>query len=249
MADGSLELRLAAALLDTVDTLLDDFDAARHLRRLADSCVELVGARGAGVFLRRPDGPVPVAQSAEQYNCVRELLRRDWSASPAHDSLETGKAVWPVALDSAEAAARWPDFTAAARGKGVAAVCTVPLRRRGDVFGALSMVLPELPGTDRGLAIAQTLAEAAAVGLHNQHAYAQYRELAGQLQGALASRVRIEQAKGMLAERWESTPDAAFTILRQYARSNRLPLVQVAQAVIVRALTKEDIRPDKSGPS
>ncbi|MEV1020769.1 GAF and ANTAR domain-containing protein [Streptomyces sp. NPDC050264] len=249
MTDGCLELRLAAALLDAVDTLLDDFDTTHHLRRLADSCVELTGARGAGVFLRRPEGPLPVAQSAEECDCVRELLQRDWPASPARDSLQTGKAVWPVALDSPEAAARWPDFTAAARGTAVTAVCTVPLRRRADVLGALSIVLPELPGTGQGLAIAQTLAEAAAVGLHNQHAYAQYRKLAGQLQGALASRVRIEQAKGMLAERWESTPDAAFTILRQYARSNRVPLIQVAQAVVARALGREEIRPDKSGPA
>ncbi|MGY0024258.1 ANTAR domain-containing protein [Streptomyces sp. cg35] len=247
MAEGTLELRLASALLECVDTLLDDFDVARYLRRLADSCAELAGSRGAGVFLRRPEGPVLVAQSTEQDACAGRLLRGDWSTSPARDSLETGKAVPPVALDSEEAVARWPAFASAAH--GVAAACAVPLRRREDVFGVLGITLPELPRSERGLAFAQTLADAAAVGLYNQRAYAQYKELSRQLQGALASRVRIEQAKGILAERWDSTPDAAFTILRQYARRNRLPMGQVAHSVIHRTLTDGELRHDKSGPS
>ena len=249
MADGTLELRLATALVESSDTLLDDFDPARYLRRLADTCVELLGARGAGVLLRRPEGPVLVTRSAQQPGPERELPGVGWSASPAHDSLETGKAVRPVALDSEEAAARWPDFTAVARGSGITVAYAVPLRRCEDVLGALGVGMPELPGDERGLAIAQTLADAAAMGLHNNRAYTQYRELARQLQEALASRVRIEQAKGMLAERWDTAPDEAFLILRQYARRNRIPLDQVSRAVVQRALTDGELRPDWSGPA
>jgi hypothetical protein len=83
-----------------------------------------------------------------------------------------------------------------------------------------------------GLRLAQTLADAAALGLTNHRVHAQYRTLAGQLQGALSSRVLIEQAKGMLAERWRTGVDEAFMALRQYARSRRLPLANVAMAVI-----------------
>ncbi|MEV3858440.1 GAF and ANTAR domain-containing protein [Streptomyces sp. NPDC050095] len=247
MADPTRELRLAAALVECADVLRTDFDPVHYLRRLADACVDLVGARGAGVLLAHPDGASTVAHSAEQDDLVRELLHTERSASPAHESLETGKAVPPVGLDSAEAAARWPAFTAAARRRGIGATYAVPLRRRDDVVGALGVFLSELPWSDPGLAIAQTLADMAAVGLHNQRAYAQYRELTRQLQAALASRVRIEQAKGMLAERWETEPDAAFSTLRQYARSNQLQLDTVARAVLQRALTDVQLRPGKSG--
>jgi AmiR/NasT family two-component response regulator len=58
--------------------------------------------------------------------------------------------------------------------------------------------------------------------------YLQCRTLAGQLQQALSSRVRIEQTKGMLAERWNMAADDAFVALRQYARRRRLPLDRVA---------------------
>jgi AmiR/NasT family two-component response regulator len=72
------------------------------------------------------------------------------------------------------------------------------------------------------------------------------------LQRALSSRVRIEQAKGMLAERWNTPADRAFVAMRQYARRHRLPLDRVAQAVIDRvaddaALRREAERADGEG--
>jgi AmiR/NasT family two-component response regulator len=53
-----------------------------------------------------------------------------------------------------------------------------------------------------------------------------------QLQGALESRVVIEQAKGMLRERLRLSVDAAFELLRATARSNRRNIHSVAQEVV-----------------
>lgn len=61
------------------------------------------------------------------------------------------------------------------------------------------------------------------------------RELRGQvhqLQGTLASRVNIEQAKGVLVERHGMTPDDAFQTLRQRARDQRRRLDEVCAQVI-----------------
>ena len=53
-----------------------------------------------------------------------------------------------------------------------------------------------------------------------------------QLETALESRIVIEQAKGMLAERLRMTPDEAFSVLRRAARSNRVKLHALAGAVV-----------------
>ncbi|MGW0686770.1 ANTAR domain-containing protein [Streptomyces sp. NPDC002754] len=164
--------------------------------------------------------------------------------SPAHDTLRTGLAVAPVNLNSAHSVARWPAFTAIARRGGIASAYAVPLREADDLVGALTVFQTE-PAAHKGeFAIAQVLADAATTGLHNHRVHARYQDLTEQLGVALASRVRIEQAKGMLAERWATAPDTAFTALRRYARSNRLPLDQVARAVIRRTLPDEQVRPE-----
>ncbi|WP_393082617.1 ANTAR domain-containing protein [Streptomyces sp. LN704] len=89
--------------------------------------------------------------------------------------------------------------------------------------------------------LAQLLAEAAAAGLHNQRLHAQYRSLASQLQSALSRRVRVEQAKGMLAERWNTGVDQAFAALRRYARRHRMTLDEVAARAVEGSLDRDGL--------
>lgn len=64
-----------------------------------------------------------------------------------------------------------------------------------------------------------------------------YRELSEQLQYALDSRVAIEQAKGVLAERYQLDFDEAFRLLRFYCRTHNLKIIDAA-----RALTDKEAR-------
>jgi hypothetical protein len=52
-----------------------------------------------------------------------------------------------------------------------------------------------------------------------------------QLETALDSRVVIEQAKGILAERYQVSVDSAFALLRYAARSSRTPIHELALRV------------------
>ena len=60
--------------------------------------------------------------------------------------------------------------------------------------------------------------------------------LAEQLQGALNSRVVIEQAKGVVAHTRGVSIDAAFQLLRDYARTNRMGISRVAAQIVNRSL-------------
>ena len=62
-----------------------------------------------------------------------------------------------------------------------------------------------------------------------------------QLEGALHSRVVIEQAKGILAARHEIDVQTAFDVLRRGARSHQLKLRDLAQRVISEPATPPEI--------
>ncbi len=66
-------------------------------------------------------------------------------------------------------------------------------------------------------------------------------ERIAQLQTALDSRVVIERAKGVLAERYGVGYDEAFEALRQAARSSRTELKGVAQRTVDDRQTPHDI--------
>jgi len=63
-----------------------------------------------------------------------------------------------------------------------------------------------------------------------------------QLRQALESRVAIEQAKGVLMERFALTPEAAFNLLRRAARNNRASLHTLAALVTASSTTPASIK-------
>ncbi len=67
-------------------------------------------------------------------------------------------------------------------------------------------------------------------------------ERARQLQTALETRIVIEQAKGILAERFGVGMEAAFDLLRRGARSNRMDIHTVASKVVTSPTTPSEIK-------
>lgn len=248
MRYATREIRLASALVEAADTLVEGFEARRYLQRVSDHCVELLDARAAGVMLIDGGRSVSLAASSRHEQLALDLLEAQHGGGPCLESYGSGKAVPPVSIRVAHAAARWPDFTERALRHDIVTTFAVPLRRREHLLGALNVFVPTLPDNDATagaapqLEVAQALADAAALGLQNRRAYTQYRTLSGQLQEALSSRVRIEQAKGMLAERWGVRADQAFVALRQFARRRRLALDQVASTVIEGSADDAELR-------
>jgi hypothetical protein len=109
----------------------------------------------------------------------------------------------------------------------------MPMRLREQVIGALNLFSATPGGLDAdSAALGQAFADVATIGLLGERAAREQTLLSQQLQIALNTRVLIEQAKGMLAERGGESMDRAFTTMRAYARANNRKLTDVAHAVI-----------------
>lgn len=66
-------------------------------------------------------------------------------------------------------------------------------------------------------------------------------ERQAQLAQALQTRIVLEQAKGVLAERMALDPDSAFDVLRRAARHHRLKLHDLAAEVVSSRVTPAPI--------
>jgi hypothetical protein len=139
----------------------------------------------------------------------------------------------PVSVANLPVAGRWPRFTAAAAEVGFAAVHALPMRLRSEVIGALNFFDTSPGALDQGkLRIGQALADVATIGLLQQRALHRSGVVTEQLQSALNSRVLIEQAKGILAERLHLDVADAFALLRGGARNHNRRLSDLARAII-----------------
>jgi GAF domain-containing protein len=159
------------------------------------------------------------------------LLELQNNDGPGLDSFRTGKAVDGV--DLSRFTTRWPHFVPAAMAAGLHTVHAVPMRLRDQTIGVLALGDAGLePFSPRQADVARVLADMAAIGIINHWSLQQQDVLAHQLQSALNTRVIIEQAKGIVAERKGLSMGAAFEYLRSTARSSRRPIADVARDAV-----------------
>jgi hypothetical protein len=181
-----------------------------------------------------------MASSTERMRAL-ELIEVQNDEGPCRDCLRSGEQILNQRLADSED--RWPRFTHEAQEAGFQMVHALPLRLRSDVIGAMNIFSPELRElSPEDVNLTQALADAATIGILQERAVKHGADLAGQLQGALNSRIVIEQAKGIVAERRQLDMDQAFALLRSHARSHRIQLSDVAHAIIDHELSPADLQ-------
>ncbi len=212
------------------DTLVADFDVSDFLSMLAEQCVELLRVSAASVILVDPDGGLRVAATSSERAELLELFAVETDDGPCIDCVRGGA---PVSCADLRVETRhWPRFTAAARECGFRAVHAVPMRLRDQVIGVLTFLGVDPGDPDReDIELGQALADVATIGILQQRTIERRDEVTGQLQTALRSRIVIEQAKGVLAQRGGLSMDEAFRHLRSYARARQLRLTDLATAI------------------
>lgn len=235
MTDQTREARLSRAFVTLADTLVSDFDLVDLLQTLVETSAEVLDATAAGLMLKDTAGALHVVASTTEDAEFVELVQLGTSAGPCMQCVRTGQPVTVADIGATDD--RWSAFRKAALDRGFRSLQATPLRLRSDVIGTLNLFDTEVGALNaQDVAMAQALSDVATIGILSERASSQKALVNGQLQGALDSRVAIEQAKGVLAQSTGSSMDDAFLLLRAYARSRSLSLRAVAADLVARRL-------------
>jgi len=224
--------RLSKIFVEVADTLVDDFDLLDFLHMLTVRTAGLVGASAVGLLLADQRGKLRFMAASDEKARILEILQVQISEGPCYDAYRTATPV--INEDLRLAGDRWPEFTRHALAAGFRSVHAFPLRVRREVIGALNVFGSTVGGNfdEADVQIVQALTDTAAIALLQERAIRRGEVLSEQLQGALNSRIVIEQAKGAIAQSLGISIDAAFTVLRGYARRHNRKLTEVAHEVL-----------------
>ncbi|MFI8996551.1 GAF and ANTAR domain-containing protein [Streptomyces sp. NPDC053542] len=211
-------------------------------RRLVEHCLALLPVDSAGVLLVAPAAPrdrkragtggvIEVAASSHETLRGVAAYQIDTAQGPCIEALRTGCPHHVADLTAHRS--RWPGLALRAAAAGYRAMWAEPLYHCDQPVGVLHLCRRATGALDpRDQRRARTLARAATTGLLLQRTLDERRLRIDQLQQALASRIPIEQAKGILAGRLALSPDAAFEMMRTHARAHQMRLHDLARVLV-----------------
>jgi GAF domain-containing protein len=147
--------------------------------------------------------------------------------------MDAGRAGQMFLVDDMRTEQRWPDYAQNVLACGVLSSLSVPLPFQGVTIGALNIYAgqPKI-FDDTDIELAQEVAAWVAVAVGNAEAAARTNDDLIQLRTVMMSRALIEQAKGILMERYKIKEDDAFTILTHASQRTNTKLRDVAAELV-----------------
>jgi GAF domain-containing protein len=223
-------------LLDSLErfaaTLTGGYGIGDVLHNLTEEMAEVLSLAGAGVTLVH-DGQQRFVTAAVDSIASLERVQEIWQKGPCIDAVASGAPVTVPDIAAEDASERWPDYVVAAKTTGIHAVAGIPALAAGEAIGAVNLYDGRTRSwSDEDLRVATIFASIATGYLAHASAARQQQRTAEQLHKALNTRLIIEQAKGVLAAKRETTVDDAFQTLRRYARDHNARIHDVSRAVV-----------------
>ncbi|TDW29314.1 GAF and ANTAR domain-containing protein [Cryobacterium psychrophilum] len=231
MTTVSRAWQVSSAFVKLTDTLVGEYDVLDVLHTLVEVSVDLLDAESAGLLLVDPNGELQVLASTSEESQLVEILQSQAGVGPCIDAFRTGTVV--TISDIATEGSQYPEFQAAALSQGFHSVHAIPMRVRPNTIGALNLFRKNTGRlTEEDAAIGQALADVATISILQERTVRENTVVNEQLQRALNSRILIEQAKGVIAQRSQVNMNEAFNRLRAYARSHNELMHESAEKVI-----------------
>lgn len=236
------EHQLVDAFVSLTDSLVSDYDVVELLQTLVDNAAELFDAQAAGILLVNPQQELEVVASTSERSSFIGLMQLRAGEGPCVEAFATGETV--SVEDPEEMQRRWPLFAATSAQQGYASVHSIPLRLRDSTLGSMNLFRETTGALNTTDAVAaRALTDVATISILQQRTTEHAVLVQQQLQHALDSRIAIEQAKGFLAHTHQIDPDAAFDMLRSYARSQQARIAETARHVVDRRVTIPAVQP------
>ena len=159
-------------------------------------------------------------------------------AGPCLDAARTGRLVEVTDTSNDE---RWSPFPQLAAARGCRGLLSFPLPPQELIRGGLNVYArTSNPLDERTRNLAARFAAYAVVPVSNMYLYESAVERAGHLRAALDSRAVIDQAKGILMERFKLSADQAFSALAQLSMDRNTKVRDIAE----RFVETGELRPD-----
>ena len=234
MTDILLEVpdaaELAITLIEITKSVTQGAETIEIFTELAEKCVNLLPVSAAGILLRDVSGTLQVIGASSPSAHLLDLFQVQNVEGPCLECTMTGDAVSDVELSPQ---GRWPRFADLTRAQGFTAVYALPLRSRDVTVGALNLFAREQLPPSR-LVVAQALADTATLSLLQVDPHIDLQIVIRRIHMAVESRNTVEQAQGMVAQRFELDTEEALIRLRDVSDQTGLTLVEVATAVVHR---------------
>jgi hypothetical protein len=139
----------------------------------------------------------------------------------------------PIEILDTGSDTRWPEFAGAARGRGCLSSLSLPFPLHEGVSGSLNIYARQPAAfDDSSRGFARRFASYGAVVAGNMLVYESALDRAKNLEAALASRAVIDQAKGVLMERFKMTADQAFQALAQVSMKSNTKVRDIAEQFV-----------------
>jgi GAF domain-containing protein len=203
-------------------------------RELAEVLTEIVqishraipGAEATSITLIREDRAFTAAYDG-QLAMDSDELQYQRGYGPCMDAGRSGEV---FLVEDMRAEQRWPDYAAHVMELGVRSSLSVPLPFQGASIGALNNYATRPGAFGPGdLPLGQEVAGFVAIAVGNAEAAARATDDVDNMRRAMASRAVIEQAKGILMERYKVTSDQAFTLLTHASQRSNVKLREVSE--------------------
>ena len=211
---------------------LRELSMDRLLQTVADLTKTVMpGNPEASVLLLVKDRPATVVSTGQLATAMDET-QYDRGHGPCLHAARTGEL---TEIADTRADDRWPDYTPRAVERGNLSSLSVPLAidKDEEISGALNIYARD-PGAfdEASRSVASRFAPYAAVAAGNLFAYQSARHMADNLQTALESRAVIDQAKGILMERYKLTADQAFQLLARASMTTNRKVRDIAEDLV-----------------
>jgi GAF domain-containing protein len=185
----------------------------------------LPGAEAASITLMRDSKGFTAAYVGSMALDADEL-QYERGYGPCLDAAEGGQV---LRIDDMNSEQRWPGYARAAADHGVVSSLSVPLPILSATVGALNTYASRSAAFDTDeLILAQDVASWVARAVGTADTAARTVDDLVSLQAALKSRAVIEQAKGVLMERFKLTGERAFAVLVRASQNHNVKLRDVA---------------------